>query len=163
MTNRSHTPLFVAFSAAAALAGCSGQNDTTAVADQVRKDALGLVAAYNAQDADAAAAYDAPDYVGIFHGTPNNVGPAVDLREMKAAMAISKLDWQIGPGKVTVAKAGDIGIFEAPYTFTITPPQGAATRETGNWIAIFKRQDDGKMKLWRSIGSDLPATKVGVS
>ena len=39
-------------------------------------------------------------------------------------------------------------------------PKGAATRETGNWIAIFKRQADGKLKLWRSIGSDLPAAEA---
>ena len=163
MTNRPHTRLFIALAAASLLTGCSGQGDTGAVADQVRKDALGLVAAYNAQDAAAAAAYDAPDYVGIYHGTPNNVGPAADLKEMKAAMAVSKLDWQIGEGQVTVARAGDIGIFEAPYSFTVTTPQGAVMRETGNWIAIFKRQKNGAMKLWRSIGSDLPATKVEVS
>ncbi len=160
MTNRTNAPLLVTLAAASLLAGCNHSSTDTAVAEQVRKDALGLVAAYNAQDAAAAAAYDAPDYVGIYHGTPNNVGPAVDLKEMKAAMAVSKLDWQIGQGKVTVARAGDIGIFEAPYTFTVTTPQGAATRETGNWIAIFKRQDNGQMKLWRSIGSDLPAARV---
>jgi ketosteroid isomerase-like protein len=163
MIDRTHPPLLIALAAASLLAGCARQPDTTTVADQVRKDALALVAAYNAQDAAAAAAYDAPDYVGIYHGTPNNVGPAADLKEMKAAMAVSKLDWQIGQGKVTVAKAGDIGIFEAPYTFTVTMPQGAITRETGNWIAIFKRQDDGAMKLWRSIGSDTPAAKAGAA
>jgi hypothetical protein len=37
-------------------------------------------------------------------------------------------------------------------------PQGV-TRETGTWIAIFKRQEDGSMKLWRSIASDTPAAK----
>ena len=143
------------------IAGCNrAARETTAVADTVRKDAAALVAAYNAQDAAAAAAFDAPDYVGVYHGTPNNVGPAADLKEMKAAMAVSKLDWRIGQGKVTVSQGGDIGIFEAPYSFTITMPTGAATHETGNWIAIFKRQPDGKLKLWRSIGSDLPAAKA---
>src|SRR4051794_38739755 len=73
------------------LAGCNRASaDATGVADQVRKDAAALVAAYNAQDAAAAAAFDAPDYVGVYHGTPNNVGPAADLKEMKAAMAVSK-------------------------------------------------------------------------
>ena len=32
-------------------------------------------------------------------------------------------------------------------------------RESGTWIAIFKRQNDGSMKLWRSIASDGPAPK----
>src|SRR3954452_7398164 len=138
------------------IAGCSRQSDAAGVADQVRKQALGLVAAYNAGDAAAAAGYDAPDYVGIFHGTPNNVGPAADFQEMKAAMAVSKLLWQVGEPKVTVARRGDIAIVEAPYTFTVTMNQGGVTHETGNWVAIFKRQPDGTLKLWRSIGSDAP-------
>jgi ketosteroid isomerase-like protein len=142
--------------AAILITGCLQQYDTANVAAQVRKDALGVVAAYNAQDARAAAAYDAPDYVGVYHGTPNTVGPAADEASMKAQMAFAKVEWQLGAEKVTVSRAGDLGVFEAPYTFVITMPQGV-TRETGTWIAIFKRQDDGSMKLWRSIASDTPA------
>jgi ketosteroid isomerase-like protein len=141
------------------LVGCSRQSGNAGLADQVRKQALGLVAAYNAGDAAAAAAYDAPDYVGIFHGTPNNVGPAADLAEMKAAMAVSKLNWQMGEPRVTVAKGGDIAILEAPYAFTVSMNPGGVTHETGNWVAIFKRQADGTLKLWRSIGSDTPPAK----
>jgi ketosteroid isomerase-like protein len=126
------------------------------VGDEIRKQALGVVAAYNAQDAHAAAAYDAPDYVGVFHGQPNTVGPAADEASMKAQMSSTHVGWALGQGKVTVAKAGDIGVFEAPYTFSIATPDGGTTRERGTWIAIFKRQDDGTMKLWRSIGSDIP-------
>jgi ketosteroid isomerase-like protein len=138
------------------LAGCSRPSDSADVADQVRKNALGVVAAYNAQDPHAAAAYDAPDYVGVFHGTPNTLGPAADEAAMKAGMAAAKVDWKLGPDKVTVARSGDLAVFEAPYTFVVTMQQGV-NRETGTWIAIFKRQDDGSMKLWRSIASDTPA------
>ena len=60
---------------------------------------------------------------------------------------------------MTVAKADDLAVFEAPYTFTVTDAKGVSTRESGNWIAIFKRQKDGTLKLWRSIGSDTPAAK----
>ena len=154
---RNRTLLALAF-AAPAVAGCA-RDDTAGVADQVRKDALGVVAAYNRQDARAAAAYDAPDYVGIYHGTPNTIGPAADEAAMKAQMAQAKVEWQLGPGKVTIARAGDIGIFEAPYTFVIRIPGAPVARETGNWIAVFKRQQDGSMKLWRSIGSDTPSPK----
>jgi ketosteroid isomerase-like protein len=129
----------------------------------VRKAALGVVAAYNAQDAHAAAAYDAPDYVGIYHGSPNTVGPAADEAAMKSQAAAGHVDWQLGDGKVTVSKAGDLGIYEAPYTFTVTNPDKSITRETGNWIAIFRRQGDGSLKLWRSIASDTPSEKPAVS
>lgn len=157
-----HRPL-LALAAASSLAGCGAHADTNKVADQVRKDALGVVAAYNAQDARAAAAYDAADYLGVYHGSANTVGPAADEASMKAQMEQAKVDWQLGSGKVTVAKAGDIGIFEAPYTFVISIPGAPVARETGNWIAIFKRQDDGSMKLWRSIASDTPAGKAAAA
>lgn len=139
------------------IAGCSRQSDSAA--DQVRKAALGVVAAYNRQDAQAAAAFDAPDYVGVYHGQANTIGPAADEAGMKAQMESAKVDWQLGEAKVTVATDGDLAVFEAPYNFIIQLPQGGGTSERGTWIAIFKRQDDGSMKLWRSIASDIPAPK----
>ena len=155
--SRIHNVRVVGVIAALALAGCSPRAEDASVADQVRKNALGVVAAYNANDAHGAAAYDAPDYVGVYHGSPNTIGPAADEAAMKAQMASTNVQWQLGEGKVTVAKAGDLGIFEAPYTFLITTPEGGRASEHGTWIAIFKRQDDGSMKLWRSIASDIAA------
>jgi ketosteroid isomerase-like protein len=140
------------------LAACNHQPNTGKVGDEVRTDALGVVAAYNAQDAQKAASYDAPDYVGVYHGTANTVGPAADEAGMKAQMAAAKVDWQLGQSTVTIAESGDMAVFEAPYTFTIRVPNAPVTTEHGNWIAIFKRQDDGTMKLWRSIASDTPAS-----
>jgi ketosteroid isomerase-like protein len=162
MTKAPLAPLLLAFAAAATLPACtpqSAQPDTSAVAAEVRGNALGVVAAYNREDAKAAAAFDAPDYVGVYHGAPNVIGPAADEAGMKAQMAAATVDWRLGPGKVTVAGAGDLAVFEAPYSFLVTYPQGGGTSESGTWIAIFKRQDDGTMKLWRSIASDSPAPK----
>jgi ketosteroid isomerase-like protein len=155
MTNRTLIALLVGGSA---LAGCSSHSQGDVVAE-VRKAALGVVAAYNDGDAQKAASYDAPDYVGVYHGTANTIGPAADEAGMKAQMASAKVVWRLGADKVTVAKAGDLGIVEAPYTFVITVPNAPATTEHGTWIAIFKRQDDGAMKLWRSIASDTPASR----
>ena len=146
--------------AALLLAGCMKGPGSAEIADQVRKDALGVVAAYNAQDAHAAAAYDAPDYVGIYHGSANTIGPAADEAAMKAQMQSANVDWQLGEGKVTVAKDGDLAVFEAPYTFVVTTPQGGNSTERGTWVAIFKKQDDGSLKLWRSIASDGPPPGV---
>jgi ketosteroid isomerase-like protein len=140
---------------ASALAACS-PNASSGTAKEVHDAALGVVAAYNRQDAHATAAFDAPDYVGIYHGSPDTVGPAADEAGMKAQMAQAKVDWQLGPDKTTVSESGDIGIFEAPYTFVINIPGAPTTRESGTWIAIFKRQKDGQLKLWRSIASDGP-------
>lgn len=154
MLNRSFTPL-LAIALAATLTGCARNNFDAAA--ETSKVAHGLLDAYNRGDAHAAAAFDAPDYVGIFHGTPNVIGLAADEAGMKKGMAAAKLDWQIGAETVAVAKSGDLAVFEAPYAFTISAPGAAATHETGTWTAIFKRQPDGSLKLWRSIASNLPA------
>jgi ketosteroid isomerase-like protein len=146
----------IALLAVSSLSGCARHASAADVTAQVRQQALALVNDYNSGNAVAAAAMDAPDYVGIFHGTPNTVGPAADLAGMKAQMTQAKAHWAIGPAKVTVAKAADLALFEAPYTFSFTDAKGATQRDTGNWIAIFKRQADGSLKLWRSIGSDTP-------
>jgi len=154
MIKGTRAALFCALAAGSLLGGCERHHRIETA--EVVQAAQTLVNDYNAGNAAAAAAQDAPDYVGVFHGTPNNVGPAADLAQMKAEMATAKLNWQIGEPKVTIARAGDLGIFEASYTFAVTDSKGATTRETGNWIAIFKRQQDGTLKLWRSIGSDTP-------
>lgn len=162
MIHRTHVSLLCLLAAGSLLAGCERHHrhaHAAAVGNEVRNQALAVVAAYNRQDAHAAAAYDAPDYVGVYHGTANTAGPAADEASMKTQMEASKVDWQLGKDQVTVSKDGDIGIFEAPYTFVINIPGAATTRETGNWIAIFKRQGDGSMKLWRSIASDTPAPR----
>jgi ketosteroid isomerase-like protein len=166
MIDRTSGILLLAIASASSLAGCSrqaAQSGTGAVAGEVHEDALGVVAAYNAQDAHKAAAYDAADYVGIYHGSPNTIGPAADEAGMKAQMAAAKVDWRLGQSKVTIAEAGDLAVFEAPYTFVITIPNAPVARENGTWIAIFKRQDDGSMKLWRSIASDAPAPRPAAS
>lgn len=158
MTNRNFAGLLLALAAASSLSGCTRDGPRSGNgANDVRKAALGIVAAYNAQDAHATAAFDAPDYVGMYHGTANTSGPAADEAAMKAQMAQTRVEWRLGHDMVTIGKGGDLVVFEAPYTFLITPAQGAVMRETGNWVAIFKRQKDGSMKLWRSIASDTPA------
>ena len=149
--------LVLALATASGLAGCQRYHRFSE-ATEVVEAANGVVAAYNAQDAHKAAAYDAPDYVGVYHGSPNTIGPAADEAGMKAQMASAKVDWKLGGSRVTIAQSGDLAVFEAPYTFVVAMPNGA-TSEHGTWIAIFKRQDDGSMKLWRSIGSDSPAPK----
>jgi ketosteroid isomerase-like protein len=146
--------------AALALGDCAPHKSSDSGAE-VRSAALGVVAAYNHGDAHAAAAFDAPDYVGVYHGTANTVGPAADEAAMKAEMAQAKVDWQLGTDKVSLSKAGDLGIFEAPYTFVVSIPGAPTTTERGTWIAIFKRQEDGSMKLWRSVASDGPAAPAG--
>jgi ketosteroid isomerase-like protein len=156
MTKSGLRASLIALAAASTLAGCE-RFQQTKVAAEVLEAAHALINDYNTGNAAAAAAYDAPDYVGVFHGTPNTMGPAADEAGMKAAMATSKVHWEIGKFNLTIAESRDLAIFEAPYTLTVARADGTLlSRENGTWIAIFRRQPDGSMKLWRSIGSDTP-------
>ena len=159
--NRAAPTLAVALTLA--LAGCNKPpSEPAATPGSVAADAKAIVAAYNAHDAERAVAFDAPDYVGIFHGAPNTAGPAADLTGMRQQLKDPLAKWDSAGGTATVSQSGDIGIYEAPYTFTVTnPATGEPVNEPGNWIAIFKRQPDGTMKLWRSIGSDVPRKEAG--
>ncbi len=150
----------VAVTALLALTACggAGATDTAKITDAVKANAEGVVAAYNAHDAAKAASYDAPDYLGLFHGAAPVAGMAGDEAEMKLQMEDPAVNWTVSDGTITVAKAGDMAVYQAAYVFTYTDPDTKRpATERGNWIAIFKKQDDGSMKLWRSLGIDLPA------
>ena len=93
----------------------------------------------------------------MFHGSPMFVGPAADEAGMKAQLQDPAAKWETSDSKVTVSSGGDLAVYEATYAFTFTNPEtGKPAKDFGNWIAIFKRQTDGSMKLWRSIGTDTP-------
>ena len=73
-----------AIAAVALLASCGAQPaaeavDTGKIAEVVKANTAEVIAAFNAHDAEKAVSYDAPDYVGMFHGIPNVVGPEADL------------------------------------------------------------------------------------
>ncbi|MCY7338996.1 MAG: hypothetical protein LH465_03455, partial [Sphingomonas bacterium] len=84
-----------------ATAACSpAVVDTKAVEQAVRTQASEIVAAYNAHDAAKTASYDAPDYVGMFHGSRNVLGPAADEAGMKAQLQDSAAKWDMGDAKL---------------------------------------------------------------
>ena len=146
-----------------AVAGCAATGGTSAAdvaktADQARTSVAGISAAYNAHDAVKAASYDAPDYVSMFHGFGTAVGPAADLASMKEQFADAAARFDLNVQSVDVSKAGDTAVVRSLYQYTFTDPKTKkSTSESGNWVAGFKRQPDGSLKLAWSIGADTPA------
>ncbi|MDB5678413.1 hypothetical protein, partial [Sphingomonas bacterium] len=58
---------------------------------------------------------------------------------------------------VDVSKAGDTAVVRSLYQYGFTDPKTKkVSSETGNWVAGFKRQADGSLKLAWSIGADTP-------
>lgn len=149
------------------LSGCKSSvttptTTTTTTSEDNAKDAEAvkgivakLVAAFNAHDAKALVAFDAPDYVGMIHGMPNVVGIEADLAlsKLQVADAASKLD--MSDEDVNVAEAGDQARWQATYAYTFTDPATRKpTTEHGNWLLGFTKQGDGSWKLKWSVVSD---------
>ena len=59
---------------------------------------------------------------------------------------------------VDVAASGDLAVHHAAYRFTFTnPATKQPATEAGNWVAVFKRQPDGAMKMSKDIIADTRA------
>lgn len=149
------------------LAACNGaapgpaSADTSKVADKVKQDMAKLVAAFGARDAAGSVAFDAPDFIGMLHGTPNQVGPEGDLAATKQQVADPAMKFDAQNAKVDVATAGDIAVWQSTYTYTFTDPvKKAPMTEHGNWVVVWKKQKDGSMKISTSISADTPAAKT---
>ena len=145
---------------AAAPAVADTAPNTANVVAEVKAVAAEIITAYNAHDPRKTAAYDAPDYLGLNHGTPVVHGEAADAESMAELMKDPANRFTLGEATVIVAKAGDMAVFNAPYDSTWTDPKSRRKMaEKGTWIGVFTRQGDGTMKLSRSIGVDSgPAT-----
>ena len=145
------------------LAACGAQPDATPVdtakiAETVRANAAAVIAAFNAHDAEKAVSYDAPDYIGMFHGTPNVVGPEADLALTKQQVADPAAKVTVSAEDVSVAAAGDRALWRATYAYTYTDPKTKQpTTENGNWLIGWRMQEDGSWKEAWGVVSDTGA------
>lgn len=151
-----HTALIVV--GAFTLSACTkpvATADTAKIADTIKADAAQLVEHFNTHDAEKAVSHDAPDYVGMFHGAPNVVGPAADLALTKLQVADPASKISVSDETVDVASAGDMAVYRATYVYTMTD---AATKkpitENGNWLLGYKPQPDGAWKIAWAVVSD---------
>ncbi|HOY77718.1 MAG TPA: nuclear transport factor 2 family protein [Hyphomonadaceae bacterium] len=133
--------------------------DASKVADEVKAAIAVQVQAYATRDIEAMLSVMAPDYVWITYGQPNATGAAVRTG-VEAQFADPALKLTVADETVDVAQAGDMAVYHSTYTYTYTDATTKApVTEPGNWVAIFKRQPDGSMKLARDLIVALPASK----
>lgn len=148
--------------AALALAGCKASTTTTSdgvdtakVAETIKADVAKAVAGFNAKDVAAATAIDADDYVSMFHGIPNAVGKAADVKLTQTQVAGSETKLVVSDQSVDVAKSGDMAVVRMTYSFTYEDPTThKPATEAGNWLLGFKKQADGSMKANWGVVSD---------
>jgi len=152
---------------ATSLAACTKPADTAAKADTskaeaaVRADIAKLVEEFNAHDAKAAVAHDAPDEVSMFHGTPNTVGPEADLMITTKQMQDPLAKIAVSNEKVDVANSGEMAVYRAEYAYTMTDAKmKKPVIERGNWLVGYKTQADGSWKIaWNVVSNTANATE----
>lgn len=146
------------------LAACGGvpAGDTAPagqaeIAREIENKVAIIVDAVNTADAQAASQFNAPDYEFYSHGLPNVVGAQAALQNNQALLADPALLLSADNIRIDVSQAGDMAIYTADYEWAYTDAvSGNIIPEAGNWILIFKRQDDGSMMVYREIASDTP-------
>lgn len=93
----------------------------------------------------------------LFHGEPNIVGKAAVEHTIKAQVANPSVKLEVSKETVDVAASGDLAVYHATYRFTFTNPKtNQPAIEVGNWVAIFRRQPDGIMRMSKDIVADMP-------
>ena len=144
---------------ASVLSGCGKPKPaTTLTASLVKADVHELIAAFNAHDAAKTVSHDAPDFVGMFHGMANNLGPAADLSITKLQVADPKAHIDLSNETVDVSKSGDMAVYRATYAAASTDAKANRTVvEHGNVLIGYRLGADGSPKVaWDSF-SDTPA------
>lgn len=155
--------MFRCLSGAAALALLAGCNaapavDSAKVGDEVKTNMTEMVAAFAARDADKAVSWDAQDFVGMYHGTPNVSGQEGDRALTKEQVADPAMKFSVSDAVVDVAASGDLAVWRANYSYSFTDPVTKQPKtEVGNWVVGWKRQADGAMKEAWGVVSDTPA------
>lgn len=163
---RTTTLRLISTAAAVALVGgCAAQNgagpaaNSEKIAGLVKANATAVIAAFNAHDAEKAVSYDAPDYIGMFHGAPNVVGVEADLALTKQQLADSAAKVTVNNEDISVVAAGDRALWRATYAYTFTGPKTKQpTIENGNWLIGWHKQADGSWKeAWGVVSDTGPA------
>jgi ketosteroid isomerase-like protein len=131
--------------------------DTKGAEDAVRAANAGQLKAAQALDAAGAVAYYSDDATVM----PPNEKMATDKASAEKAWAAMlvpgmQIDWT--PSKVEAASNGDMVYDQGTYTLTMKGRNGKSVEDQGKYLAVWKKQADGKWKEVEDIwNSDLPA------
>jgi ketosteroid isomerase-like protein len=141
---------------AAGLAG-SARADTASIAAAIKGDEATLVQYFNACDMMKGVSYDAPNFVGMFHGAPNTVGAASDMAEAKKGCQDKTQHVVVANETVDVAASGEMAVYRSTYVFTGTDAKTKKPMtEKGNYLTGWRKQPDGSWRVEWSIVSNTP-------
>ena len=138
------------------LAGCQKATDGAAVEKQAKEDVRKFIPAFNTGDVETIMAMYAPDAEVMAPGNPRATGHD----EIRAL--VTKMSGELQAGAITLElndddkadASGDLGWHSG--SFVVKDASGAVI-DSGNYLAVLRRQADGKWLLFRDTwNSDRP-------
>ena len=132
----------------------AAQGSKTAIEATIKRDVAQLVAGLNAHDAVRTTAYDAPNVISMECGSPSTTGIKADRDGFSTGVARDP-HWHVHliDETVDVARSGDLAVYRGIYDEDNGNAGVVMTHKT-NFIAEFKRQSDGSMKIvWYSVSN----------
>jgi ketosteroid isomerase-like protein len=149
------TLLLLAFAVAGTASSTAAVSvDTAAIAETIKTDVAQLVAGLNAHDAVKTTAFDAPNVISMECGSPSTIGVEADREGFRMGFAHDPL-WKVSliDETVDVASSGDLAVYRGIYNEDNGRAGVLMTHKT-NFIAEFKRQNDGSWKVvWYSVSN----------
>ena len=139
-----------------ALAGCQKATDSAAVEKQAKEDVRVFIPAFNTGDVETIMAMYAPDAEVMAPGNPRASGHDA-IRAL-----VTKLSGELQAGGISLepndddkaAASGDLGWHSGSY---IVKDASGTVIDSGNYLAVLRRQADGKWLLFRDTwNSDRP-------
>jgi len=132
----------------------AAQGSKAAIETTIKRDVAQLVAGLNAHDAVRTTAYDAPNVISMECGSPSTTGIDADRDGFSTGFARDP-HWHVHliDETVDVASSGDLAVYRGIYDEDNSNAGVVMTHKT-NFIAEFKRQSDGSMKIvWYSVSN----------
>lgn len=156
--NRSSLALAVTVVLTLGIAGCNQPPQTSDTHDadvQALKDnEAQWNKDYQGKDVDKLVAHYTDDAVLMSPGAPPWNGKDAIRAGMKEMISDSALSLTFVPGRVEVAKSGDMAYTEGSYTMTMTDP---ATKkpinDKGSYVTVYKKEADGSWKAVSDIAT----------
>jgi len=126
------------------VSGCGAQPDLDAERAALLAADQAWAAAAAAGDIDRLSTYWAEDAVNYFPGAPVASGRASILELVGRNRSIPgfSLEWEATTAEV--AEAADFGYTSGPFTLTTVAPDGTPQARTGNYVAIWRKSEDGR-------------------
>lgn len=130
----------------ASVAGCAAGADAEREREAILAADREWAAAAAAGDVDRLSSYWTDDAVNFFPGSPPARGKAAILelvRQNRTRPGFS-LDWT--PAVAVVSESGDLGYTTGTFRLSALDSTGTAVQRRGNYVAIWRKQEDGSWK-----------------